>query len=144
MKRILIIIAFAFMAIGLSAQTNLLPAGGYVSKAASNIATTTNYTYRISGDFVTPYYVGWQIDLDSVKGTAAGLGCVFYLRGSHDGTTFFNIDTLTYNGILGSSHDTTAYENNTSAMYWRYLRASYVVTDTMQVAHVIVVKSIKN
>lgn len=144
MKKFITILAFVFFGVMAMAQTSTIPVGGVAVKAAGNIATTTNYTYRVQGDFVNPYYVGWQIDIDSVSGTAAGLGAVFNLKGSHDGTTFFDIDTLTYAGIEGSSHDTTAYKNNTTAMYWRFLRASYTVTDTIQVAHTIVVKSIKN
>ena len=138
MKKVILFMFALLLVVAVSAQTNRVKVGGSASLAATSLATTTTYTYFVDGDL--PYYMGWQIDLDSISGTAAGLGCVFEIEGSHDGTDFFDIDTLTYAGIVGTSSDTTAYENNSSAMYWRYLRAKYTLTDTLQCQHVLVIR----
>lgn len=135
MKKIILLFAAFIMSVALIAQTPI-NANGYVTKVASNLATTTSYTYRVANADV-PYYIGWQVAVDSVAGTAAGLGAVFTLNGSYDGTDYFTLSTLTYNGIEGTSSDTTAHSSGTTASYYRYLKATWTVTDTIQVGHTI-------
>jgi len=136
MKKAFLFLAVLLFVVTASAQT-LIPVGTKTTQAATALATTTTYDYAVIGDL--PYYMGWQIDLDSIAGTAAGLGCTFEIEGSHDGVVFFDVDTLTYVGVEGTSSDTTAYENNTSVMYWEYLRAKYTLTDTLRCGHTIVI-----
>lgn len=136
MRKLFMLLTALFFAVTISAQSKI-EIGGSATIDATALATTTTYDYYIADD--APYYMGWQIDLDSITGTAAGLGCVFEVEGSHDGIVFFDIDTLTYHGIVGTSTDTTAYENNTSAMYWEYLRVKYTLTDTLQCKHKLVI-----
>lgn len=136
MRKLFALFVALFMVAAVSAQTTI-EVGGSSTIDATSLATTTTYDYVIADDM--PYYMGWQVDLDSITGTAAGLGCVFEVEGSHDGVVFFDIDTLTYHGIVGTSTDTTAYENNTSALYWEYLRVKYTLSDTLQCKHTLVI-----
>jgi hypothetical protein len=135
MKKILLLFAAFIMSASLMAQTQVT-SNGVVTLAATNLATATSYTYRIMNADV-PYYIGWQVDVDSVAGTAAGLGAVFTLNGSYDGDDYFTLSTLTYNGIEGTSSDTTAHSSGTTASYYRYLKATWTVTDTIQCGHTI-------
>lgn len=136
MKRIVIFFAALFIVAGLSAQTTTIKANGFKTQAGTNLATTTSYTYKVE-DSNVPYYIGWQVAVDSVAGTAAGLGAVFTLNGSYDGDDYFTLSTLTYNGIVGSSSDTTAYSSGTTASYYRYLKATWTVTDTIKCGHTV-------
>ncbi len=134
MKKLLFLIAFMFAAISMMAQTNIIRENGYANLADVTLDATTSYVYRV----IAPdrYYVHFQFNMDSVTGTAAETGGVFTLYGSLDGTDYNSIATTTYTAV-DASEDTTVFNIGTTLFGYRYLRATYTLTDTLQCGHTI-------
>ena len=140
MKKILFILAL--FAIGFIVSAQSIDASGYETQAAVSIKEATSYNYKVN-DISAPYFIGYQCQVDSTLGTAAGLGAIFTLHGSYDGVDYSPaLYTMTYAGIEGTSHDTVVVVSNTTNCYYRYLRATWTVTDTIQVAHTIKLQKI--
>lgn len=134
MKKILFLLAFAFVIGSLSAQTTQIRRNSYANLSDVTLDETTNYTYFIPQS--ERYYIHFQFNMDSVSGTAAETGGVFTLYGSLDGTDFNSIATTTYTAT-DSSSDTTVFNIGTTAYGYRYLRVTYTLTDTLQCGHTI-------
>lgn len=134
MKKLIFVLAFAFVAVGMMAQTTAIQNNGYVNQSDATLDETTSYTYRVNQP--ERYYLHFQFNMDSVSGTAAETGGVFTIYGSLDGTDYNSIATTTYTAA-DSSSDTTVFNLGTTAYLYRYLKVTYTLTDTLQCGHTI-------
>lgn len=135
MRKIIFLIAFMVVSVGLMAQTTQIKPNGFVNKADATLTATTSYNYKVQQP--ERYYLHFQFNMDSVSGTDAATGGVFTIYGSLDGTDYNSIATTTYAAIAGVSSDTTVFNIGTTAYGYRYLRVTYTLTDTLQVGHTI-------
>ena len=134
MKRILTVLAFAFVAVSMMAQTNQIKRNGVATLSDVTLTATGSYNYFV----LQPerYYLHYSFNMDSVSGTDAETGGVFTIYGSLDGTDYKSIATTTYTADAASS-DTTVFNIGTTAYGYKWLRVTYTLTDTLQCGHTI-------
>ncbi len=129
MKKMITMLAFAFVAFAASAQ---IPAN-------STLDFTAKYYYEYTGlagdtavsgtnsviTWVVPrndlYLYRVEAELDEISGSA---NCIAILQGSINGSDFFGIDTLANtSGVEAQSADATVLiQDLSTGVLWRYLR----------------------
>lgn len=130
MKRIIFIISFVLLAIGLNAQDKII--SGYGNQGITNATATIktaayNYTYLMN--ISSAYVYTWQVKLSQL--TADDNTATVALKGSLDNTNYYTISTATWHGKTVDTIITASI--NSSPVSYKYLRLTITPTDTARV-----------